>query len=65
MLSLSLTKKLYLSILLSMTDKTEEKSSLTLVLKTMDTSGNCQRTVFSLRVSQHMHKITNLWKFEL
>ena len=29
------------------------------------TIGNCQRPVFSLGVSQHMHKITNLWKFEL
>ena len=27
--------------------------------------GNCHRPVFSLGVSQHMHKITNLWKFEL
>ena len=35
------------------------------VLKTLDTNGNCQRPVFSLGVSQHMHKITNLWKFEL
>ena len=26
--------------------------------------GNCQRPVFSLGVSQHMHKITNLWKFD-
>ncbi len=34
-------------------------------LKTLDTFGNCQRPVFSLGVSQHMHKITNLWKFEL
>ena len=34
-------------------------------LKTQDTIGNCQRPVFSLGVSQHMHKITNLWKFEL
>jgi hypothetical protein len=34
-------------------------------LKTLDTIGNCQRPVFSLRVSQHMHKTTNLWKFEL
>ena len=25
----------------------------------------CQRPAFSLGVSQHMHKITNLWKFEL
>ena len=29
-------------------------------LKTLDTLGNCQRPVFSLGVSQHMHKITNL-----
>ena len=30
--------------------------------KTLDISGNCQRPVFSLSVSQHtcMHKITNL-----
>ena len=31
-------------------------------LKTLDTIGNCQRPVFSLGVSQHMHEIT---KFEL
>ena len=36
-----------------------------LKLKTLDTIGNCKRLVFSLGVSQHMHKITNLWKFEL
>ena len=35
------------------------------LLKTVDTIGNCQRPVFSLSVSQHMHKITNLWKFEI
>ena len=35
------------------------------VLKTLDTYGNCQRPLFSLGVSQHMHKITNLRKFEL
>ena len=34
-------------------------------IKDTDTIGNCQWTVFSLGVSQHMHKITNLWKFEL
>ena len=34
-------------------------------LKRMDTIGNCQRPVFSLGVAQHMHKQTNLWKFEL
>ena len=33
-------------------------------LKTTDTIGNCQRPAFPLGVSQHMHKITNLWKFE-
>ena len=32
----------------------------TFFLKTTDTIGNCQRPVFSLGVSQHMHKITNL-----
>ena len=31
----------------------------------MDTIGNCQRPFFSLGVYQHLHKITNLWKFEL
>ena len=31
-------------------------------LKTVDTTGYCQRPVFSFGVSQHMHKITNLWK---
>ena len=31
-------------------------------LKTLDDIGNCQRPVFSLGVSQHMHKITNLGK---
>ena len=36
-----------------------------ILFKTLDTIGNCQRPVFSLGVSQHMHKITNLWKFEL
>ena len=28
--------------------------------KTVDTIGNCQRLVFTVGVSQHMHKITNL-----
>ena len=35
------------------------------VLKAVDTIGNCQRLAFTVGVSQHMHKITNLWKFEL
>ena len=34
-------------------------------LKGRYTFGNCQRPVFSLGVSQHKHKITNLWKFGL
>ena len=34
-------------------------------LKALDTFGNCQRPVFSLGVSQHMHKISNLWKVGL
>ena len=45
--------------------KTQAYSKPTPFLKTLDTIGNCQRPVFSLGVSQHMHKITNLWKFEL
>ena len=38
---------------------------LILFLKTRDTICYCQKPVFSIGVSQHMHKITNLWKFEL
>ena len=34
-------------------------------LKTVDTIGNCQRLAFTVGVSQHMHKITHLYKFEL
>ena len=37
------------------------KAAFPLNLKTVYTIGNCQRPVFS----QHMHKISNLWKFEL
>ena len=37
----------------------------TVRLKAVDTIGNCQRLTFTVCVSQHMHKITNLWKFEL
>ena len=33
-----------------------------LTLKTADTIGNCQRLVFTVGVSQQMHKIINLWK---
>ena len=29
-------------------------------LKTVDTIGNCQRLAFTVGVSHHMHKITNL-----
>ena len=34
-------------------------------VKTLNMFGNCQTPVFSLNVSQHVHKITNLRKFEL
>ena len=35
-------------------------------LHALDTIGDCQRPVFSLGVFQHnVHKITNLWTFEL
>ena len=37
------------------TDESKEQ-----IIKTLDTFGNCQRPVFSLGVSQHEHKITNL-----
>ena len=37
----------------------------TFPLKAVDTIGSCQRLAFTVGVSQHMHKITNLWKFEL
>ena len=35
------------------------------ILKTLDTIGNCQRPVFEHLVYLNRHKITNLWKFEL
>ena len=35
------------------------------LLKTLDTIGDCQKPVFSIDVAHHMHKLTNLWKFEL
>ena len=34
-------------------------------LKTLDTIANCQRLALTVGVSQHMHKITKLWKFEI
>ena len=39
--------------------------SCSLKAKQVDTIGNCQRQAFTVGVSQNMHKITNLWKFEL
>ena len=36
-------------------------SVITVWLKAVDTIGNCQKLVFTLGVSHHMHKITNLW----
>ena len=48
------------------TDSNNTKKGQTFFhLMTLDTIGNCQRSVFSLGVSQHMHKIINLWKFDL
>ena len=35
-------------------------SDKTIVLKAVDTIGICQRLAYTVRVSQHMHKITNL-----
>ena len=34
-------------------------------LMTVDTIGYCLRPIFTVGVSQHMLKITHLWKFEL
>ena len=39
--------------------------NLRMPLKAVDTIGNCKRLAFTVGVSQHMHKITNMWKFEL
>ena len=39
---------------------TIEVKTLDSTLKTLDTIGNCQRPVFSLGVSQHVHKIKKL-----
>ena len=36
-----------------------------LIAHRTDTIDHCQRPVFSLGVSQHMHKTANLWKFQL
>ena len=35
------------------------------MFKDMDTIGNRQTLVCTVGVSQHMHKILNMWKFEL
>ena len=37
----------------------------TFPLETVDTLGNFQRLAFTVRVSQHRHKTTKLWKFVL
>ena len=39
-------------------------STVTPCLKAVDTIGNCQRLAFTVGVSQHKLKVTNLWKFE-
>ena len=41
------------------------KSKIHASLKAVDTIGNCQRLASTVGVPQDMHKITNLWKFEL
>ena len=38
----------------------KKQTGLLILLKTMDTINNCQRPVFSLGASQHMHKKKNL-----
>ena len=43
----------------------EQQALRAVVLKAVDTIGNCQRLAFTVGVSQHKHKITNLSKFEL
>ena len=37
-----------------------EMCNLDIVLKAVDTTGDCQRIVLTVGVSQHMHNITNL-----
>ena len=44
----------------TLTEHDVYKVKKTTLLKPLDTIGNCQRPVFSLAVSQHMHEITNL-----
>ena len=59
--------RMYLPTITSWTESQTLKNVLRYkpMLKTLDTFGNCQRPVLSLDVSQHMHNITNLWKFEI
>ena len=38
----------------------EEKFYFMVTVKAVDTIGNCQRLAFTVGVSQHKHKITNL-----
>ena len=54
-----------LMTIITMTTSLESDTINGLSLNTLDTNGNCQRPVFSLGVSHHMHQKTNLWKFEL
>ena len=67
----TLTRRRYLSkkkLLLCLTQRSHWSHMLEshlACLKTLYTIGHCQRLVFTVCVSQHMHKITNLWKFEL
>ena len=47
-----------LSIVSAMEQVTEVYFKI--ILKAVDTIGNCQRLAFTVGVSQHMHQITNL-----
>ena len=45
--------------------KNKNKDKLSICISPLDTIGNCQKLAFTVGVSQHIHKITSLWKFEL
>ena len=49
-----------LNLMYTMERQNEKVAMISFFLKTVDTIGNCQRLVFTVGVSQHMHKITNL-----
>ena len=57
--------KMFLVWLYNDTNNTITRDYYRRALNILDTIGNCQRTVVSLGVTQHVHKIINLWKYEL